>query len=86
MLPYLVGGYFDLSTSAALIVDGLCMYVFTAGMEKVKLWLSVVCMLGVMCWSGQKANGQDMLSICLCKKPSCLKLQGSKVCSSIVYT
>ena len=63
MLPYLVGGYFDLSTTAALTVDCLCMYVFTAGMERVKLWLSVACMLWVVCWSGQKANGQGMLSI-----------------------
>jgi len=79
MLPYLVGGYFDFLTSAALIVDCLCMYVFTAGMERVKLWLVVACILWVMCWSGQKANGQGMLSICICKKPSCVKLQGMLV-------
>ena len=36
--------------------------IFTTEMEFTRPWLLVAYMLWVMCWSGQNANGQSMLS------------------------
>ena len=53
-------------------------------MEIARLWLLVVGMLWVMCWSGQRANGQGTLCT-VYKKPSYLILYGSEVHSFTVY-
>ena len=49
----------DHLTSTALTVDCLCVCVFTAEMGIARLWLLVAGMLWVLCWSGQRANGQS---------------------------
>ena len=39
-------------------------YVFTTEMGIARLWLLVACILWVMCWSEQRANGQQGMCIC----------------------
>ena len=48
-------------------------YVPTTEMEIPRLWLVVAGILWVMCWSGQKANGQQGMLICreLCECGIC---------------